>query len=201
MLFRSLVKEGSAEPVLPQLEALHATLAKHSVQGVAIPYSEWMLGTAYLSAKRTVDAEKWARRIVESTKTAKARLLLARVFLAKGDIDGARSELTVLMGNESKSLDALHIVVRADWASVKLAQNDIAGALFESEKALALWPKHTGEYDVRMLPYIQRIRADVLAANGQFEEAQRIEDEGWKASLVYDAPESPTAKRRVMTKK
>lgn len=197
----ALVTEGSAELVLPKLEALHTALEKHSTQGVAINYSEWILGTAHLAANRPIDAAKWARRALEATNSPKPRLLLARALIATGEIDAARLELSKLFGNEKVLSDMPSILGRAELARVKLAFHDVAGALTDSAEALILWPKRKGEYDVRMLPYMQRIRADALAANGQIDEAQKLEDTAWQSSLAYDAPESVTTRRRVMTKK
>ena len=62
--------------------------------------------------------------------------------------------------------------------------------------ALDLWDHRQGFYDVRMGPYLQRVRADVLEATGRHEEAQRLEDEAWTASQKFDAPESPTRRHR-----
>jgi eukaryotic-like serine/threonine-protein kinase len=63
---------------------------------------------------------------------------------------------------------------------------------------LALWAKVEGFRDVRMGPYLQRIRADVLAASGDATTAQQLEDEAAAASAHYDHPSSPTVIRRVM---
>ncbi len=69
---------------------------------------------------------------------------------------------------------------------------NVDAALRESAVALDLWDHRQGFYDVRMGPYLQRIRADVLAAAGMRDEAQRLEDAAWAASEKFDAPESPT---------
>ena len=51
-----------------------------------------------------------------------------------------------------------------------------------------------------MGPYLQRIRADVLAASGRLDEAQRFEDDAFTASEKFDAPESPTRKHRMLAR-
>ena len=53
-----------------------------------------------------------------------------------------------------------------------------------------------GFRDMRMGPYLQRIRADVLAASGDFDRAQQIEDQAAALSVRYDDPSSPTTQRR-----
>ena len=75
-------------------------------------------------------------------------------------------------------------------------QKNIDGALAESAIALDLWDHKQGFYDVRMGPYLQRIRADALFEAGKIDEAQRLEDAAWAASEKFDAPESPTRRHR-----
>ncbi|HEY6124261.1 MAG TPA: hypothetical protein VIV63_06395, partial [Steroidobacteraceae bacterium] len=69
-------------------------------------------------------------------------------------------------------------------------------ALRESGTALAKWRRVSGFRDVRMEPYLQRVRADALAANGQLAAAQSLEDLAATASARYDAAESPSTQRR-----
>lgn len=77
-----------------------------------------------------------------------------------------------------------------------MARKNVDVALTESAAALDLWEHREGFYDVRMGPYLQRIRADALLQAGKVDEAQRLEDAAWAASEKFDAPESPTRRHR-----
>ena len=71
-------------------------------------------------------------------------------------------------------------------------------ALGESSTALTMWNDISGFRDVRMQPYLQRVRADVLAANDKPVLAQQLEDAAATASARYDHPDSDTRIRRIM---
>jgi serine/threonine-protein kinase len=123
--------------------------------------------------------ERWGRFLLDQGETAEAV---------------AQFDEILRQAHERK---LTHIALaHGDLARAALAQKNVDLALGESAIALDLWEHKQGFYDVRMGPYLQRIRADALLAAGKIDEAQRLEDEAWAASEKFDAPESPTRTHR-----
>lgn len=129
-----------------------------------------------------------------------ARERYGRFLLDLGEADAAREQFDAVVAQANDRLWSHIALAHGDLARVALLQKNRLQALAESEKALDLWQRKQGFYDIRMQPYLQRIRADVLVADGQWNEAQQLEDAAWQASQKYDAPESPTRQKRELKK-
>ena len=124
-----------------------------------------------------------------------------RFLLDQGDSAGAARQFDEVV-RQAHDRKLSHIALaHGDLARVALARKDIEVALAESAVALDLWEHRSGFYDVRMGPYLQRIRADVLVEAGKTDEAQRLEDAAWAASEKFDAPESATRRHRQLRPK
>jgi hypothetical protein len=65
----------------------------------------------------------------------------------------------------------------------------------QSRAALDTWARVTGFRDVRMQAYLWRVRAAVLAAEGDATGAQALRDQALAAARRTDAPESPTVRQ------
>jgi len=159
------------------------------------------LGDAYARLKR-VDAarEKFraslednlAHSPLDSQPVFAIRERYGRFLLDQGELDDAEKQFRAVL-ELARDRRWTHIaLVHGDMARLALARKDLPAAMSESARALELWDNKQGFYDIRMQPLLQRVRADVLVANGKVDEAQRLEDEAWHASEKYDAPESPT---------
>ncbi len=85
---------------------------------------------------------------------------------------------------------------RRAWRAVALALGRHAARAAGERGGTGRWQRTEGFRDVRMGPYMQRIRADALAAAGQREAAQALEDAAAAASAGYDDPSSATTRRR-----
>jgi eukaryotic-like serine/threonine-protein kinase len=193
----TLVAEGRGTLAIPILQRVRAGLAKSgAAHHASLMLCDWELGEAYFSASRWKEAMESARSSIAGVESPEARRLLGRSLLATGDTAQAIVELTAAIKNAKSPLLAQAILARADLAKAQQANGDMDNALVGSEEALQSWNNRKGSYDVRMLPYLQRVRASVLAVTGRIDEAQRLEDEAWKASLSFDAPESVTVRRR-----
>jgi hypothetical protein len=73
-----------------------------------------------------------------------------------------------------------------------LARGALAEAEALSQQALATWDGLTGFRDVRMQPYLWRVRAAVRAEAGDAAGAQALRDQALAAARRTDAPQSPT---------
>jgi len=127
-----------------------------------------------------------------------------RWLLADGKPGQAAEQFSNIVAS-SKDQPLAHVALaHAGLARVALAGRTRQDALLdralrESEVAMAQWHQVTGFRDVRMGVYIQRVRADALAAAGQLAAAQELEDQAAKASAKYDAPGTATTQRREMS--
>jgi serine/threonine-protein kinase len=112
--------------------------------------------------------------------------------------DQARQQFDNIIASAADRPLAHVALAHGGLARAALQQGDAPAALAHSETALAVWSDVTGFRDVRMLPYLQRVRADALAVAGQLPAAQQLEDAAAQASAAYDHPGSETVVRRDM---
>ena len=202
-----LSAEGRAAEAIPQLEAVARYFATQKVYEHQGRLARRFLGEAYTRAGQRAEArrelqaslaeylahgadgdqpvmairESWGRLLLDEGSTAAAQAQFGAVVKAAG-------------GRKLAHIALAH----GGLARAALAVGDREAAARESAAALAIWGEVTGFRDVRMGPYLQRIRADVLAASGDLAGAQALEDAAAEASARYDAPESATRNRRVM---
>lgn len=200
-----LSNEGRAALGIPQLEAALSFNATQGAFSFKTRLIRRYLGEAYARDGRHADAgrvlrasleeylangddaqqpvmairESWGRWLLDDAKPAAARAQFEAILAAAGERPLAHVALA-----------------QAGLARVALALGDTPRALQASEAALGAWQRTEGFRDVRMGPYMQRIRADALAAAGQREAAQALEDAAAGASASYDDPSSATTRRR-----
>lgn len=206
---KRLAAEGRAADAIPVLEALEADFRTHAVSGSDLRQLRGVLGDAYDRAGRTADAarmlesaydETMAQGAADSPQVLAIRERWGRFRLDQGDTGTAQAQFAqVLAQAQGRTLSAVALA-HAGMARLALARGDADAALAASTRALALWDRVTGLYDVRTGVRLRRIHADVLAARGDTAAAQRIEDAAARDSARYDAPASPTRSRRDMAR-
>jgi eukaryotic-like serine/threonine-protein kinase len=205
----ALIHEGRSAEAIPILEEIE----RHYVANVQYEFLlrslRWSLGWAYQGVGRFDDAkralkaaldEAIAREKPESQMVLALRESYGNLLFEMRDIDGANAQFSeiVARANDRK---LSHIALgHGGLARVAAARGQIDVALAESAKALDIWTNKTGFSTGRMEPRLQRMRADALAAAGRVEEAQKFEDEAWRASQKFDGPANATTQRRVMRK-
>ena len=201
----ALAAEGRPALGVPLLEIAEHDLIEHPRDDFDLRLVRWRLGDALDRAGRTAEARaalSWslndyvAHMLPDEQPLLGMRERWGRFLLDQGDSAGAAQQFDEVV-RQAHDRRLSHIALaHGDLARVALARKDIDVALAESTVALDLWEHRSGFYDVRMGPYLQRIRADVLVEAGKIDEAQRLEDAAWAASEKFDAPESATRRHR-----
>lgn len=200
---------GEGRPVLgiPLLESAVATYSQQRQHAFQLRLAQRFLGEAYARAGRHGDAGRLLRQSLDAYLAEDSdqnqpvmaiRESWGRWLLDDGQPDAATKQFENIVASAGERPLAHLALAHAGLARVGVAQGDPAGATAHSERALDLWSRVTGFRDVRMQPYLQRVRADVLAASGDLAGAQALEDAAAVASQAYDAPGSATTRRRVM---
>jgi serine/threonine-protein kinase len=200
-----LAAEGRPALGVPLLEIAERDLIEHPRDDFDVRLVRWRLGDALARAGRTSEARVMLSKAIDDyiahSKPDQQPLLgmrerWGRFLLDQGELAAAVSQFDEIV-RQAHDRKLTHIALaHGDLARAALASRKVDVALQESAVALDLWEHRQGYYDVRMGPYLQRIRADALAASGERAEAQRLEDAAWAASEKFDAPESPTRKHR-----
>jgi len=203
-----LAAEGRPALGVPLLEVAERDLVEHPRDDFDLRLIRWRLGDALDRAGRTSEARaillKSLDDYIAHSKPDQQPLLAirerwGRFLLDQGELAAATSQFDEIV-RQAHDRRLTHVALaHGDLARVALADRKVDRALQESALALNIWEHRQGFYDVRMGPYLQRIRADALAASGRRDEAQRLEDAAWAASEKFDAPESPTRQHRRFT--
>lgn len=167
----------------------------------------WSIGSAYLAAGRMEDAKRELKAALDEAlrqeKTNSQFVLAFReayghALMEAEDVDGAFAQFTEIV-SQAQGRKLSHIALAyGGLARVAVKRGQPELALEQSAMALDTWTNKTGVSSARMEPRLQRMRADALAAAGRFEEAQKFEDDAWRASQKFDGPSNPTTQRRVM---
>jgi eukaryotic-like serine/threonine-protein kinase len=204
----ALATEGRPALAVPLLEIAERDLIAHPRDDFDLRLVRWRLGDALDRAGRAAQARaalSWSLNDYIAHMQPDQQPLLGirerwgRFLLDQGDTTAAAAQFDEIV-RQAHDRRLSHIALaHGGLARVALAHKNVDVALTESASALDLWDHRQGFYDVRMGPYLQRIRADALAAAGKADEAQRLEDVAWAASEKFDAPESPTRKHRRFT--
>jgi serine/threonine-protein kinase len=200
-----LAAEGRPAIAVALLEFAEHDYIEHPQDEFDLRRARLRLGDALDRIGRTAEARTMLKKslddyVAHSQPDQQPLLVIrerwGRFLLDQGDIVAAASQFDEIV-RQAHDRKLTHIALaHGDLARVALAGRKVDVALQESAVALDLWEHRQGFYDVRMGPYLQRIRADVLAASGQSDEAQRLEDAAWASSEKFDAPESSTRQRR-----
>jgi tetratricopeptide (TPR) repeat protein len=173
---------------------------------IEIPRASRTLGDAYARVGRVGDARHALNQALallgqeapDYQLVLSVRERLGRFALDQGDLKQAQLQFQQVLAQAHARRIVPILMAHGGLARVALAQNDRDTMLRESAIALSLWNEVSGFRDVRAGPYLQRIRADALAASGDVDAAQELEDQAAAASARYDDPSSPTVQRRDM---
>ena len=202
-----LASEGRPALAIPELERVERAYARQSSFGFQLRLARRYLGEAYARAGRHADAGRLLKLSLDdylAHQTDADQPVMAireswgRWLLQEGLPDQARVQFNAVVQGAGERRLAHLALAYAGLARAALQRGEASDAMQQSDLALAAWSEVTGFRDVRMLPYLQRVRADALAAVDQVAAAQRVENEAAAASQRFDHPSSPTVVRRDM---
>jgi len=204
-----LAAEGRPALGVPLLEIAERDHVDHSRDEFDLRRARLRLGDALDRAGRTEEARAMLSKSLddyiahakpEQQPVLAVRERWGRFLLDQGDLVAAGQQFEEIVRQAHERKLSHVALAHGDLARVALARKNVDVALSESAAALDLWEHREGFYDVRMAPYLQRIRADALLEAGKIDEAQRLEDAAWVASEKFDAPESPTRLHRRLSR-
>lgn len=207
---KSLAAEGRPDLALPLLEPAVAYWQKQPGHEADLRRAQARLADAYDRLGRFDQARVLFQAALADDKEITpgemivlltARERYARYLLDRGGDAEAEVQLSKVLQfykNPGHGGSERNAAAHAGMARLALARHDVPTALSESAGALELWKGRTAFFDIRREPYLQRVRADALAAAGRIDEAQQWEDRAWQASAIYDAEGSPSRLRRDM---
>ena len=202
-----MASEGQTTVGIAALEAVERTYAQQSAFSFQLRLTRRFLGEAYARAGRSEAAGRMLKASLDdylAHQQDREQAVMAireswgRWLLDNGRLDEAQTQFGTIVEHADGRTLAHIALAQGGLARVALARHDRAVAWRESAAAMETWNSVAGFRDVRMGPYLQRIRADVLAASGDIAAAQSLEDEAAAASARYDHPDSPTVVRRRM---
>ncbi|MBL8269671.1 protein kinase domain-containing protein [Steroidobacter sp.] len=200
-----LASEGRTADAIPFLEQALAAYEQQSAFSFQVRLARRYLGDAYARAGRQEDARKqfeaaladYLANDVDANQAVMAiRERWGRWLLDAGRVEEAKPHFETVVAAAGDRTLAHVALAHAGLARAALIQNNAPVALTESDRALAVWMQVTGFRDVRMGPYLQRVRAEVLASQQQLASAQQLEDLAAEASARYDASGSETRRRK-----
>ncbi len=204
-----LIHEGRAAEAIPILEEIERHYLNNVQYEFLLRSLRWSMGWAYQGAGRFGDAkrslktaldEAIAREKPESQMVLALRESYGSLLFEMRDLDEAAKQFTEIVAR-ADGRKLTHVALgHGGLARVAAARGNVVSALAESEKALDIWAHKIGFSTGRMEPRLQRMHADALAAAGRIGEAQKFEDEAWRASQKFDGPANPTTQRRIMQK-
>lgn len=198
-----LSAEGRPLEAIPVLEAVEQAWITRSPSDFALRRVRRHLGEAYARAGRSDDAQRVLQLSLDdyerrgnprSQPVIAIRESLGRFLLDRGDAAAARRHLERAVRDAGDPDWSTVALAQAGLARVALATGDGAAAEAASRQALAIWDRVTGFKDMRMQPYLWRVRAAVLAAQGDAPGAAALRTQALAASRRYDAPESPSTR-------
>jgi len=140
-------------------------------------------------------AESQARDRPGSQELAQSRERWGRFLLDHGDAAGAELAFQQVIAQVARPTWVQVPMAQAGLARAALSRGDLAGALDLSQTALQGWDRRSGRFDVRVQPYLWRVRAAVLVAAGDHTGARALRQQALQASQRFDAPDSPTVTR------
>jgi serine/threonine-protein kinase len=203
-----MTSEGQPAVGIPALEAAERIYAQQSAFSFQLRLTRRFLGEAYARAGRRDAAGRMLKASLDEyvahqqdrdQPVMAIRESWGRWLLDNDLTNEAQAQFKTIVDHADGRALAHIALAHGGLARAALVSGDLTVARRESAAALDAWTHVTGFRDIRMGPYLRRIRADVLAAGGETAAAQSLENEAAAASARYDHPDSPTVVRRRMT--
>jgi tetratricopeptide (TPR) repeat protein len=197
----ALVEDGRAREAIDYLKAalrLYASQSAYSAerrsQGLHLD-----LGEAYRESGRLGEAtHELEVLITQMTKSRppqdpmllRAHVVLGQVLTAKHERQAADAQFRAVLREDASMRSGNAARAYAGLASLALEHHAVSDALELSAKALAAGAKATTEPDIRLMPDLWRMRAQVQLAAGNAGEARDLAQRALEADRRYRDPSS-----------
>ena len=215
--YRNALEENSAARVLeiygsclsaegrPQLAILRLKYAERGYTEAPTYYYDinhvhGELGLAYDRAGRTEDARRMLKSALDGYLSTsplddpgvlKQREMWGTFLLNHGDVSGAGEQFrAILTQAHDRNLFSVALA-HGGLTLIAVKQHDSGAALQASARALEVFDHVTGFRDVRMGPYLWRIRAEALLESGDAKGAVEWAQRALDSDRRYDDPASP----------
>ncbi len=202
-----LAAEGRPALALPLLQAAEAGFRQKAHYAFDLRRCQRHLGDALARLGRTAEARAVLQQALADYEAHDApgsqpllamRERWARFLLEQAELPAARAQFQRLLDDAANPHWAHVLLARAGLARLALHQGDTTAALRHSALALAGWQALQGFRDVRMLAYLQRVRAAALGASGgadQAAQARQLREAALASARRTDAPDGPTLRQ------
>ncbi|MDP2006947.1 MAG: serine/threonine-protein kinase [Rubrivivax sp.] len=196
-----MAAEGRAAQAVPMLEGVERSYLRARTREFDLRRVRRHLGDAYARAGQPGPARRTFELALADFEAhdppgAQAAIALrerwARFLLDQGEPGAAARQFARAEADAPNPRWAHVALVQAGLARVALAQGNTPEALRRSAQALQTWQQLVGFRDVRMQPYLWRVRAAVLDATANDTEARALRQQALDASRRYDAADSPS---------
>ncbi len=196
-----LAAEGRAFDAIEPLEYAERVYLAQPRFSYDLPRVRLTLGDAYERAGRLDDARRTLYAALQQRAAdgpADFQPLLAarerwgRYLLARGDLPGAEEQFREVIEQSGDRRLAHTALAHGGVALIAIARQELPLADLASRAAVDTIAAVEGFIDVRMEPYLWRIRAEVLTASGDAAAAGEWRRRAPVASERYDAPGAST---------
>jgi serine/threonine-protein kinase len=195
----SLVEEEQPAPAIPILEDVERALSHNPDGSFTVRRTRRKLGDAYELAGRSEAARRYlklaldeyaAEEAPDSEDLLNVREDWGRYLLEHGDRAGAEAQFREVVARAgNRAIDSLPSAW-AGLARLALLKRDPSDALASAQHAAETLGRVTGVIDARVSPYVWRVYAEALLAEGDLGSAHKWAVQAFDADGRYNDPGS-----------
>jgi tetratricopeptide (TPR) repeat protein len=194
-----LAADGRVGAAIPFLETAEYEYTKAEQYSYEIAHLRSILGLAYDRAGRTLDARRMLQAALDKYsslfKPNHAGLLRQRQlwgsFLVRHDsLTEAEQQFREVLKLAADGNAFFVALAHGGLAQIAIKRRNVPDAEDSSRRAVELYDHVSGFRDVRMGPYLWRIRAEALFLSGDLQGARRWAERALDADRRYDDPSS-----------
>ena len=195
-----LSAEGRARAAIPWLAHAERGYIEAPFRPSDIDHVRGELGSAYDQAGKAEDAERLLKTAldgylstspIDEPRVLQQRERWGRFLLKHGDVSGSGAQFREILAQAHERNLFSVALAHGGLALIAVQQHDGATALQSSARALDIFDNVTGFRDVRMGPYLWRIRAEALLESGDARGAVEWARRALDSVRRYDDAASP----------
>jgi serine/threonine-protein kinase len=195
---RCLANDGQGARSIQLLEQAQALFKQSAAHAIDAGHLQLDLGKAYEAGGRAADARRAFLAALGTLEAQKAPALqlatvherLGRLLLFQKDANGAYTEFTRALDLSADHASESAVYAQTGLAAIAVSHGDVRAALEASSLAMDQLSHIEGFYDIRIEPYVWRVRAQSLLLTGDYDGARVLAKHQKDAALLYFAPGS-----------